>query len=314
MAGCGQRPAPIAHRRKPPRGDARWRRPWRLRRRCVRKPGSAPSDLRAVSELVGGALDHAAESHLRILGAGRRRIGVRSRRRQARRARGGSRGVAGRRRATAAPRHLRRCAAGDSRQRHTLARLRDRRGVAGSWQLHAGTAGAAARRERPGVRRVQHAPRGRLPEGTSGCGADRPRWPGLTAAARLAGHLPDPRRLSPVPDGRIQETAAGLRDRRRVARLPPQPRELGDRRPGHAGHLLLRSMRAAVPGRHGHSIAGRDRRPSARHASSRPIARPGSAGGSTCSRTGSGSSAPSPTRRARQRCWAPSTMRGATRT
>ena len=314
MADCRQRPAPIAHRRQPPRGDARRRRSRRLRRRCVRKSRGTPAEIRALSELVGGALDHAAESHLRILGAGHRRIGVRSRRRQARRARGGSRGVAGRRHATAAPRHLRRCAAGDSRQRHTLARLRYRRGVAGSWQLHAGTAGAAARRERPGVCRVQHAPRGRLPEGASGRGADRSRRPRLAAAARLAGHLSDPRRLPPVPHGRVQETAAGLRDRRRVARLPPQPRELGDRRPGHAGHLLLRSMRAAVPGRHDHQVAGgtgvraRGTHPLDPSRGLGPLAV------STCSRTGSGSSAPSPTRRARQRCWAPSTMRGATRT
>ena len=48
------------------------------------------------------------------------------------------------------------------------------------------------------------------------------RRPGLAAAGRLAGGLPDPPGLPPVPDGRVQEAAAGLRDRRHLARLPPR--------------------------------------------------------------------------------------------
>ena len=103
-------------------------------------------------------------------------------------------------------------------------------------------------------------------------------------------------------------------DRRRVARLPPQPRELGAGRAGHAGHLLLRSMPAALPGGHGDPAARRAGSPSARPSCCRHIARPGSAGGWMSSRTGSASSARSSTPPGRRRCWARSTMRGATRT
>ena len=155
----------------------------------------------------------------------------------------------------AGTRHLRRCAAGDSRCGHTPARLRLRRGVAGCGERHAGTAGAAPRRARAGVCRVQHASRSRIPQGAPRRGPDRFRRPGLAAAARVARHLPDARRLPQVSHGRVPETAAGFRDRRRVARLPPQPRELGAGRAGDAGHLLLRSMPAALPGRHGDQVA-----------------------------------------------------------
>ena len=90
----------------------------------------------------------------------------------------------------AAPGHLRRRAAGDSRCGHTPARLRRRRGVAGSGKLHAGTAGAAPRRARAGVCRVQHASRRRILEGTPRRGPDRLRRPDLAAAAGWQGICP----------------------------------------------------------------------------------------------------------------------------
>ena len=90
----------------------------------------------------------------------------------------------------------------------------------------------------------------------------RPRRPGLAAARRLAGRLPDPSRLPPVPDGRVPPGPPGRSDRRHLARLSPRPCELGTGPAEPPRHLFLRPLPVAVRPRDRQSTCRTPRRPS----------------------------------------------------